>query len=86
MTQNERKKLIETLLTEQLQPEQLAVIDESHYHAGHPGAATGAGHFAVEIKADCLKNLSRIKQHQQIYSIIGHLIPSEIHALRIVIL
>lgn len=86
MTPNERKTLIENLLTEHLQPQSLQVIDESHFHAGHAGAATGASHFAVEIKADSLTGLSRIKQHQRIYAIVGHLIPTEIHALRIVIL
>ncbi len=86
MTAAERKELIETLLTEQLHPQFLNVINESHFHVGHAGSATGASHFAVEINAECLKKLTKLKQHQKIYQIIGYLIPIEIHALRIVIL
>lgn len=85
MTPSERKTLVEKLLTEQLQPQFLKVIDESHFHAGHAGAAAGASHFAVEINAESLKNISKLKQHQKIYEIVGYLIPAEIHALRIVI-
>lgn len=86
MTPIERKTLIEQLLTQQLQPQQLQVIDESYAHLGHAGSATGASHFAIEIKAEALNNLTKLKQHQKIYEVIGHLIPEEIHALRIIIL
>ena len=42
--------LIEQTLREELAPEHLAVIDESHLHAGHAGWREGGEtHYRVEI-------------------------------------
>ncbi len=86
MTPNERKTFLEEHLTSTLTPEFLEVIDESHLHAGHAGAKSGASHFALKIRTEQLTGLSKVQQHQKIYQIVGHLIPKEIHALRIEIL
>lgn len=86
MTAAERKILIETKLKLALHPSRLTIIDESYAHVGHAGSKTGASHFAVEIHSEALNSLSKVKQHQKIYEIIGDLIPQEIHALRIIIL
>lgn len=86
MSPEERKTLLTKLLSEQLQPESLTIIDESHFHIGHAGAKSGASHFAIEIKAACFSGLNKVKQHQKIYNAVGYLIPKEVHALRIVIL
>lgn len=86
MTPIERKTLLEKNLQNLLVPSYLDIIDESHLHAGHIGAQSGASHFAIKISASSLDGLSKVKQHQKIYQAVGNLIPNEIHALRIVIL
>jgi BolA protein len=86
MTAAERKRLIEIKLIEALAPKELNIIDESHLHAGHPGARSGASHFAIEISSDAFEGINKVKQHQKIYAAVGDMIPTEIHALRIVIL
>jgi BolA protein len=83
MTNEERIALIKTRLTKALSPDSLEIIDESHQHIGHPGAQSGAGHFALKIKATALSGQSRVKQHQVIYAELQDLIPDEIHALSI---
>jgi len=79
----QRIEAIREALQQSLQPSHLEIFDDSAQHQGHPGAASGAGHFTVEISADKLKDLSRIQQHRLIYQALDHLMPTEIHALQI---
>lgn len=76
-------ELIHQKISQALQPEVLAVEDESHFHVGHPGAASGAGHFAVTIKSSKFNGLSKIKAHQLIYAAVKDMMETEIHALKI---
>lgn len=78
-----RVEAIRERLTEQLQPTQLEIVDESHLHAGHAGAAGGAGHFAVSITADAFNGKSLIERHRLVYMAVDDLMRSEIHALSI---
>jgi len=81
----ERIKLIENRLRQAFSPSELSVISESHLHAGHAGAKTGRGHFALTIKAEALSHKSRVEQHRLIYTALGDLMETDIHALRITI-
>ena len=45
----------------------MEVEDESHLHAGHPGAAAGGGHFRAVIVADCFEGLSRVAAQRLVY-------------------
>jgi BolA family transcriptional regulator, general stress-responsive regulator len=78
-----RVEAIRERLTNHLQPTQLDIIDESHLHAGHAGAASGAGHFAVTITTDAFNGKSLIERHRLVYLAVDDLMPSEIHALSI---
>jgi BolA family transcriptional regulator, general stress-responsive regulator len=78
-----RVEAIKERLNNQLQPTQLDIIDESHLHAGHAGAASGAGHFAVTITADAFNGKSLIERHRLVYLAVDDLMKSEIHALSI---
>ena len=52
---------IERKLTEGLAPQHLAVIDESHRHAGHAGAQPGGEtHFHVDIVATAFEDAAPI--------------------------
>ena len=78
-----RMKEIIKRLESSLNPSDLSVIDESHLHAGHVGAQTGKGHFAVTISSGQFEGLLPLKRHRLVYEAIGDLMDSDIHALRI---
>ncbi len=78
-----RVEAIRERLTTKLQPTQLDIIDESHLHAGHAGATSGAGHFAITIIADAFNDKSLIERHRLIYLAVNDLMKTEIHALSI---
>ncbi len=74
---------IETALRQALSPLQsLQVINESHLHAGHAGAAEGS-HFRVRIVGDCMRRLTRVARHRLVYDALRDVIPQGIHALAI---
>lgn len=64
-----------------LQPEQLAIEDRSHEHAGHAGAATGRGHFHVDIVAAAFAGEPPVARHRRVYAALGELMQTDIHAL-----
>lgn len=67
-----------------LHPKSLDLVDESHLHAGHAGAKgfDGESHFKLTIVADCFQDLSRVKRHQLVYTLLKDTMP-KIHALQI---
>lgn len=83
MTNQQRIDLIRERLQMQLKPTQLDIVDESQQHVGHPGAASGAGHFAVMITTDLFSGKNLVERHRLVYQAIGDLMEKEIHALRI---
>jgi len=72
---------MDKLLTEALSPLQLQITDDSHLHAGHAGAQSGKGHFTVSIESNIFTGLSRLKQQQLVYSALGNMMQTDIHAL-----
>ena len=75
---------IKQKLATELTPSLLELTDDSHQHADH--FAGTDGHFTLTIDSPKFQNLSKVKQHQLIYQILGAYIgPSKgIHALRII--
>ncbi len=78
-----RPERIRTLLEAAFAPTELEVIDDSHHHAGHAGAADGAGHFRVRLRSESLKGLTVLARHRRVYDALASMIPNEIHALSI---
>ena len=74
---------IKERLERELSPSHIEIIDESHLHAGHAGAASGAGHFNVTIISDKFTGKSAIQRHRMVYLAVNDLMPTEIHALSI---
>ena len=70
-------------LRKAFQVQRLKIEDESHLHAGHAGAASGGGHFRLEIIAPEFKGLNLVARHRAIYTALERHIPKEIHALTI---
>lgn len=65
-----------------LQPESLAIEDESHLHAGHAGAR-GGGHYAVTIVAAAFAGHGTVARHRMVYAAAGDLMTGPVHALRV---
>lgn len=78
-----RVELIRERLTEALEPELLEIIDDSHRHAGHAGAAGGGGHFTVSIVSRKFSDQTSLKRHRLVYQALNDLMPAQIHALSI---
>lgn len=66
-----------------LTPVELNIEDDSALHAGHAGAASGGGHYRIQIVAEAFAGLSRLARHRRIYALLDDMMRSEIHALSI---
>ena len=78
-----RLRLIRSRLEIAFEPEQLELVDESHLHAGHAGAADGKGHFRVRIVSNRFRNIRPIHRQRMIFEALGDLMQTDIHALSI---
>jgi BolA protein len=73
---------IEQILTESFAPERLAIIDDSHRHAGHAGARPeGETHFTVEIVSTSFTGKSRVERQRLVYGALADLLRERVHAL-----
>ncbi len=81
MTRTRLERLTERLRA--LEPEQLEVVDDSHHHAGHAGAADGRGHFTVLVVSKRFAGLNTLRRHRLVYQVVGDLMTTDIHALSI---
>lgn len=83
MNNLERVATIKQRLIEALTPSMIEVEDESHLHAGHEGAKTGKGHFAVTIASAHFNGKTPLARHRLVYAALGNMMETDIHALRI---
>ena len=67
-------------LTDALQPVRLDLEDDSARHAGHAGAASGAGHFNAVIVCEAFAGKRLLERHRMVYAALGDLMNTEIHA------
>ena len=82
-TRESRPARIAERLRAALQPLELEVIDDSHHHVGHAGAADGRGHFSVRIVSERFAGLPVVRRHRLVYEAVGDLMATDIHALAI---
>lgn len=78
-----RSDRIAERLREELGAVHVDVVDESHLHVGHAGAASGGGHFRATIVSERFAGLSRLAAQRLVYQSLGELMEREIHALTI---
>jgi len=72
-------------LTAALNPTSLAVVDESHRHAGHAGARPGGEtHFHVEVVAAAFQGKSRLERQRLVYAALKEEMSEQIHSLSLV--
>jgi BolA family transcriptional regulator, general stress-responsive regulator len=79
------KARIEATLRENLAPERLDVINESHQHAGHQPGMTGDGesHMRVRIVAAAFTGMSRIDRHRTVNALLKPELDAGLHALAV---
>ena len=83
MNTEDRVQRIESLLRENLAATDVQVVDESHKHRGHAGAAGGGGHFRVSVVSPRFAGLSLVQAQRLVYQALGDMMTNEIHALTI---
>lgn len=80
---DDRRERLTRRLEQGLGPDHLEVIDDSHRHAGHAGAADGRGHFTVLVVSQRFAGLGTLKRHKLVYEVVGDMMTTDIHALSI---
>lgn len=70
-------------LAEAFPGDPLEVIDESHLHVGHAGAAGGAGHYRVRLTSARFAGLPVVARHRLVYDAVRDWMPHRVHALAI---
>ena len=81
MSKTRVERLAERL--QALEPDHLEVVDDSHHHAGHAGAADGRGHFSVSVVSKWFAGQNTLRRHRLVYEAVGDLMITDIHALSI---
>lgn len=81
---NDRIGRIHSRLAATFSPTECQLIDESHLHAGHAGAASGGGHYKLRLVSDRFEGLNRIARHRLVYDCLRNMMHSDIHALTII--
>jgi BolA protein len=83
---------LEKKLGEAFSPERLAVVNESHLHAGHHHVehgrqaefdGTGETHFRVRIVASAFAGMSRLERHRAVNAVLDAELKAGLHALAI---
>ena len=74
---------IKTKITNKFNPDQLEVIDNSHFHTRHKSFDSNKFHLKIIIKSQALKKMSQIEAHKAIFATLKDEMQSKIHALEI---
>lgn len=78
-----RVEHIREKLQAEFAPDHLVIEDQSALHAGHAGARSGGGHFAVLIVANGFAGKKPLERHRMVYRALGNMMQTDIHALSI---
>lgn len=83
MTADDRTRRIERLLRERLGAVEVEIVDESAQHAGHAGARSGGGHYAVTVVSERFCGRSTLERHRLVYEALDEMLRRDIHALSV---
>lgn len=79
-----RTERIRAALAAVFSPDELHIVDESHLHHGHAGAAPGGEtHYAVRIRSAALAGMSRLERHRAVNEALKGEFETGLHALHI---
>lgn len=81
-----REERILALLQEAFAPVECQLEDDSARHAGHAGAASGAGHYKLRMISARFEGQNRISRHRLVYDCLRDLMHADIHAINIIAL
>ncbi len=81
-----RQARIHELLTRGLTPLSLEIVDESHLHAGHAGAASGGGHYRIHMISARFDGVGKVGRHRLVYDCLREMMQKDIHALAMTLL
>ena len=81
-----RPDKIRELLTAGLAPEAIEIADESAFHAGHSGAASGGGHYRLHLVSARFEGVSKVGRHRLVYYCLSEMMQKDIHALAMTLL
>ena len=76
-------KQIERKIYEELNPEHVELIDNSHLHRGHKSFDENKVHLKIIINSKRLRALKRKEAHKIIFSLLKDEMKTKIHALEI---
>ena len=77
-----KNKILE-LIKSKLTVEHINIADLTNKHQHHK-QYTGGGHYKLIVVSDDFKNLTLIKRHKLIYTILKDMLQNEIHALSMI--
>ena len=78
---------LEKLLTENLNPSKLIIINESYLHNGHGhDGSEGSSHFSIQIASPLFEGLSLVKKHRLVNAALKPAFESGLHSAKINIL
>lgn len=80
---SDRIMRIRAALQQGLDTDDIAIRDDGHLHVGHPGAQSGLGHFHVTIRSAHFSGQNKINRHRLVYTALGELMETDIHAVSI---
>ena len=75
--------IIIEILSKNLSPKHLEVVDQSEAHTGHLGAKQGGGHYSVTIVSESFTGKNSIQRHRMIYALLENELKEAIHALQL---
>ena len=71
-------------LNSALSPTRVDLVDDSEQHRGHGGYnPEGESHFSLTIESAAFAGKSRVERQRVVYSALGDLMESRVHALSI---
>lgn len=78
-----RMQAIEVALQAAFPDGRITLTDESHKHVGHAGARDGRGHFDLKLVSMAFRGQRPLARHRLVYTALGALMDTDIHALRL---
>jgi BolA protein len=73
------------IVTRELRPTELKIVDESHLHAGHAGSREGGEtHFRIDVVSEAFAGKSRVARHRMVNELLADAFARDgLHALAI---
>lgn len=77
-----RADRIAAALREAFRPAEVAIIDDSHRHAGHAGARPGGEtHYTVQVVSPAFSGMNRVARSRAVHEALAAEFGSGLHAL-----